>query len=178
MRFAFFFILFFTQCAWFTREPGRPPRIDGVAVADSLRSVYVQNIRNNSYGAAIHTRLTALLKSEIDRRGRFLQTRNKDEAKYRIYGEIIHYQITGNLVDTSYNHVSSEMSIVVKIEVQKAGAGSIELERDEIPVRIVFSGQIGIRENERTAQDRALRILAVRIAEEAERAWYYSLLKK
>lgn len=166
------------NCAYFLREPGRPPKIDGIPVRDSERSVYLQNFRNNTYAADLHTRLTQLLKSEIDKRGRFIQTRDKSLAKYRIYGEVVHYQLVGNLLTNDSTNISNEMTIVVKLDVQKAGGGSLEMERNEIPVRIIYSEQLGYRESENQAQLRALKILSVRIAEECERAWYYSLIKK
>jgi len=165
----------FAQCAALKKEPGRPPKINGEVVEDKDRYLFVQNFRNNSYGPGIHTRLTEMVKTAIDRRGRFLQTRDKLDSTYRLHGEIVHYQLVGNLVDSTYNHISREMTIIVKLEIHANGGKSLDLVRNEIPVRIVYSEQIGLRESETQAQNRALRILAARIAEESEQAWYHSL---
>lgn len=119
----------------------------------------------------VQTLLTELVRAEIDTRGRFLQTREKSIASYRLYGEVVHYQLVGNLLDQGGQSISREMTIIVRIELQKAGGQKIILERDEIPVRIIFSDQIGFRESESQAQARLLKIMAVRIAEETERGW-------
>lgn len=166
------------QCTYFTREPGNPPKIDGVPIPDEHRKIYIQNFRNNSYGMGVQTLLTELVRAEIDTRGRFLQTREKSIASYRLYGEVVHYQLVGNLLDQGGQSISREMTIIVRIELQKAGGQKIILERDEIPVRIVFSDQIGFRESESQAQARLLKIMAVRIAEETERGWYFSIAGK
>ncbi|PJZ68895.1 hypothetical protein CH373_08205 [Leptospira perolatii] len=170
--------LLLCSCTYLTREPGVPPKIDGVPIPDAKRTVYVQNFRNNSYGMGLHTQLTGLVRQEIDFRGRFLQTREKSGAAYRIYGEISHYQLVGALLDQGGQHLSREMLVVCRVELQKAGGERIPLERDEIPARIVYSDQIGFRESEAQAQTRLLRILAVRISEEMERAWYFSIAGK
>lgn len=166
---------FFFSCAYFTREPGRPPKINGIPISDEKRLVYVQNFRNNSYGPTLHTMLTRLVKEEINARGRFIQTRDKSNAQYRIYGEIAHYQLVGNIVDQAGQHISREMLVVVRLEIQKAGGEKLVLERNEIPGRVYYSEQIGFMETEEQAQTRLLRNLAIRIAEEAENAWYFSL---
>ncbi len=137
--------------------------------------VYVQNFRNNSYGPTLHTMLTRFVKDEINARGRFIQTRDKSNSQYRIYGEIAHYQLVGNIVDQAGQHISREMTVVVRIEMQKAGGEKLLLERDEIPGRVYYSEQIGFMETEEQAQTRLLRNLAIRIAEETEHAWYFSL---
>ncbi|EMJ97197.1 MULTISPECIES: LPS assembly lipoprotein LptE [unclassified Leptospira] len=166
------------SCTYLTREPGNPPKIDGIPIPDSKRTVYVQNFRNNSYGIAMHTTLSDLVKQEINYRGRFIQTREKSQAAYRIYGEISHYQQVGALLDQGGQQLSKEMFVVCKVELQKAGGEKIPLERTEIPARIIYSDQVGFMETESQAQTRLLKILAVRIAEEMERAWYYSIAGK
>ncbi|EMY78995.1 hypothetical protein LEP1GSC060_0803 [Leptospira weilii serovar Ranarum str. ICFT] len=168
----------FYHCTYFTREPRNPPKIDGVPIPDDQRRLYVQNFRNNSYGIGVQTLLTELVRSEIDTRGRFIQTREKSIAAYRLYGEVVHYQLVGNLLDQGGQSISREMSIIVRLELQKAGGQKIPLEREEIPVRIIFSDQIGFRESESQAQARLLKIMAIRIAEEMERAWYFSIAGK
>jgi hypothetical protein len=169
----------FLSCSYFTREPGRPPKIDGVAIPDNQRTVYIQNIKNASYAPMLHTRITQYLQSEIDRRGRFIQTRDKFKAAYRIYGEVTHYQLVGDLMDTGDQHLTSEMFAVCKIELQRADSGEkLLLERSEIPGRVFFSSQLGYRETESQAQDRMARVMAVKMAEELERAWYFSIAKK
>nr|WP_162141850.1 LPS assembly lipoprotein LptE [Leptospira inadai] len=165
-------------CAYFAREPGNPPKINGIPIPDSQRTVYVQNFRNNSYGIGLHTQLSDLVKQEINNRGRFIQTREKSLAAYRIYGEISHYQQVGALLDQGGQLLSREMLIICKVELQKAGGERIPLERSEIPARVIYSDQVGYIETEAQAQTRALRILSVRISEELERAWYYSISGK
>ncbi|PJZ55520.1 LPS assembly lipoprotein LptE [Leptospira barantonii] len=179
-RLAIFLIVILTtfNCAYFTREPRNPPKIDGVPIPDDQRRLYVQNFRNNSYGMGVQTLLTELVRSEIDSRGRFIQTREKSIAAYRLYGEIVHYQLVGNLLDQGGQSISREMLIIVRLELQKAGGQKITLEREEIPVRIIFSDQVGFRESESQAQARLLKIMAIRIAEEMERAWYFSIAGK
>jgi hypothetical protein len=172
-------VLFLSFCSLFHREPGRPPKIDGVVIPDAQRMIYVQNFRNSTYAPALHTILTQYLISEIDRRGRFIQTRDKYRAKYRVYGEVVHYQMVGNLMDTADQHISSEMFSVARIELQRVDTGErITLERSEIPGRAYFSRQLGYRETESQAQDRMARVMAVKMAEELERAWYFSIAKK
>ncbi|TGK33692.1 hypothetical protein EHQ12_14515 [Leptospira gomenensis] len=166
------------SCTYFTREPRNPPKIDGVPIPDEQRRLYVQNFRNNSYGMGVQTLLTELVRSEVDSRGRFLQTREKSLAAYRLYGEVVHYQLVGNLLDQGGQSISREMLIVVRLELQKAGGQKILLEREEIPVRIIYSDQVGFRESESQAQARLLRIMAIRISEEIERAWYFSIAGK
>ena len=180
MRRAWFFcFLVLWKCASFNQEPGRPPKINGVPIADSERYVYIQNFRNNSYAPGLHTKLTQYVKEEVDRRGRFLQTRDKFKSTYRIYGEIIHYQLIGNLMDQVGNQLSSEMFLVTKLEIQKADTGErLVLERDEIPGTVYFSPQLGYRESEEDAQDRLLRVMSIRIAEESEKAWYFFVRSK
>ncbi|TGK10260.1 hypothetical protein EHO60_10500 [Leptospira fletcheri] len=181
MRFLIFTLLlgfFLSGCSVFHREPGNPPKIDGIPIPDSQRTVYVQNFRNNSYGIALQTQLTDLVKQEINNRGRFIQTRDKSQAAYRIYGEISHYQQVGVLLDQGGQLLSKEMLIICKVELQKAGGERIRLERDEIPARVIYSDQVGYLETETQAQSRALRILSIRISEELERAWYYSISGK
>ncbi len=176
--FSFFFLLFFLSCTYFNREPGSPPKIDGIPIPDEKRTVYIQNFRNNSYGIGIHTLLSDLVKQEINYRGRFIQTREKSQAAYRIYGEISHYQQVGALLDQGGQQLSREMLVVCRIELQKAGGEKIPMERNEIPARVIYSDQVGFMESEGQAQARLLRILSVRIAEETERAWYYSIAGK
>ncbi|MBL0953311.1 MAG: hypothetical protein IBJ01_00910 [Leptospira sp.] len=172
------FLLFLTVsgCSFLFKEPGRPPKIDGVPVPDSKRLLYVQNVRNNTYSPGMHTRLTQMIMEEIDRRGRFITTREKTLAKYRLYAEIVHYQKVGDLMDLADQHITSELFVVTRVEIIEAETGvKIPMERSEIPGRVHFSTQIGYRESELEAQNRLLRVMALRIAEEAERAWYYSL---
>lgn len=166
-------------CTSIFKEPGRPPKVNGVAIHDAYRKIYIHNIHNDSYGTPVHTMLTQLVKAEIDRRGRFIQTRNKAEAAFRFYGSIVHYQKIGNILDTYGQQMSSEISVVVKLEIQEAGTGNkLLLERDEILARAYFSDQMGYRESEEQAQDRMLRNLAYRISEESENAWYYFVKEK
>ncbi|RHX77787.1 LPS assembly lipoprotein LptE [Leptospira yasudae] len=180
VRLAIFFTLLLSlvHCTYFTREPRNPPKIDGVPIPDDQRRLYVQNFRNNSYGMGIQTLLTELVRSEIDARGRFIQTREKSIAAYRLYGEVVHYQLVGNLLDQGGQSISREMLVIVRLELQRAGGQKITLEREEIPVRIIFSDQVGFRESENQAQARLLKIMAIRIAEEMERAWYFSIAGK
>ncbi|GBF49733.1 hypothetical protein LPTSP4_12520 [Leptospira ryugenii] len=164
------------SCSLFQREPGRPPKIKGVPIPDNARILYVQNVRNNTYGAGLHTRLTQMIQEEIDRRGRFLSTRDKTKATYRLYAEIVHYQKVGDLMDLADQHLSSELFMVTRLELVEANSGrKLALERNEVPGRAHFSTQLGYRESEEEAQNRLLRVTALRIAEESERAWYYSL---
>ena len=169
--FPYFILLFFIFCY---TEPTRNPKINGVQIPDRDRKLFVYNFRNNSYASGIHTDLTRELKREINRRSRFIQT-EKTNSNYTVSGEIVHYQLVGNLMDSANNHISSEMTVVVKIRLEKKGGGSIPLQRKEIPARVFFSGQIGFRESEDDAKYRAVRILSARIAREIETAWYYSL---
>lgn len=174
----FFATITLLHCSYFTREPGRPPKIEGVPIPDSQRTIYIQNLRNASYAPALHTRITQYLMAEIDRRGRFIQTRDKFKAAYRVYGEVIHYQLVGDLMDTGDQHLTSEMFSVCRMELQRADTGEkINLERDEVPGRVFFSRQLGYRESEAQAQDRMARVMAVKMAEELERAWYFSIAK-
>ncbi len=183
MFFRFFYLLvpllFLCQCAFWNREPGRPPKIDGVPISDEKRSLYIQNVRNNTYSAGIHTRLTQMIQEEIDRRGRFLTTRDKNKASYRLYAEIVHYQKVGDLVDLADQQLSSELFVVTRLELVQSESGlKLPLERNEIPGRVYFSPQLGYRESEIEAQNRLLRVMALRIAEETERSWYYSVAGK
>lgn len=164
------------QCSFWNREPGRPPKIAGVPITDGERLLYIQNVRNNTYSPGLHTRLTQLLLEEIDRRGRFLTTRDKGAAKYRLYAEIVHYQQVGDLMDLADQQLSSEIFTVTRVELVESATGrKIRLERNEIPGRVHYSTQLGYRESELEAQNRLLRVLALRIAEETERAWYVSI---
>ncbi|MBP9886705.1 MAG: hypothetical protein KBF93_10450 [Leptospiraceae bacterium] len=173
------FSLLFSSCAYFTKEPGRPPKVGTVLIADGYRKLYVHNFQNDSYGAAVHTTLTQLVKSEIDRRGRFIHTRDKSLSSFRLYGSVVHYQKVGNIVDAFGQHMSSEISIVVKLEIQESVSGDkITLERDEILARAYYSDQLGNRESEEQAQSRMLQNLAYRISEESENAWYYYVKEK
>ncbi len=176
--FIFFYFSFFS-CAYLLKEPGRPPKVNGVPVGEGYRKLYIQNFQNDSYGNAVHTMLTEYVKAEVDRRGRFIQTRNKAEAGFRLYGSVVHYQRIGNILDTMGQQMSSEISLVVKIEIQEVISGErIPLEREEILARAYFSDQVGYRESEEQAQSRMLRNLAYRIAEEGENAWYYFVREK
>lgn len=175
----FFVSLSFFSCAYFIKEPGRPPRVGTVLVSDSYRKLYIHNFQNDSYGHAVHTTLTQFVKAEVDRRGRFIHTRDKSSASFRLYGSVVHYQKVGNIVDAFGQHLSSEISLVVKLEIQEAVTGEkITLERDEILARAYFSDQLGDRESEEQAQARMLRNLAYRISEESENAWYYYVKEK
>ncbi|MCE9499697.1 MAG: hypothetical protein K8R21_04250, partial [Leptospira sp.] len=87
-------------------------------------------------------------------------------------------QTVGNLIDNAGQHISREILVVTKIELQKTGGEKILLERDEIPGTVYYSEQVGFRESEEQAQARLLRIMAVRISEETERAWYFSIAGK
>jgi len=171
-------VIFFSQCAIFFKEPGVPPKVNGVPISDSLRVLYVQNFQNNSYGPGLHTMVTQSVRAEIDRRGRFLQTRDKSQTYFKLYGSINHYQRIGNLLDLGNQQLSSEISVVVKLELQELGGERITLERDEILVRAYFSDQIGYRESEEQAQARLMNTLAMRISEEIENAWYFYVKKK
>lgn len=169
-------LLLSLNCAFWGREPGRPPKIDGVPIPDSERMVYIQNVRNNSYSPGMHTRLTQMIQEEVDRRGRFITTREKHLAKYRLYSEIVHYQQVGDLMDLADQQLTSELFVVTRIELVESATGKkLLMERNEIPGRVYYSTQLGYRESEVEAQNRLLRIMALRIAEEAERSWYYSL---
>jgi hypothetical protein len=173
-----FLVLSFSHCAIFFKEPGNPPKVNGVPVSDNLRVLYVQNIQNNSYGPGLHVMLTQALKSEIDRRGRFLQTREKSQSYFKLYGSINHYQRVGNLLDLGNQQLSSEIAVLVKLELQEQGGERVPLERDEIMVRAYFSDQIGYRESEEQAQLRLMNTLAIRISDEIENAWYYFIRQK
>lgn len=177
-RISYLLLLFFFNCAYFLKEPGVPPKVNGIPVSDNLRVLYVQNIQNNSYGPGLHTMLTQALKGEIDRRGRFIQTREKAQSYFKLYGSINHYQKIGNLLDLGNQQLSSEISVLVKIELQELGGERVTLERDEILVRAYFSDQIGYRESEEQAQARLMNTLAIRISEEIENAWYYYIKRK
>lgn len=169
----------FFSCAYLLKEPGRPPKVAGVLINDSYRKLYIHNLQNDSYGTAVHTTLTQLVKAEADRRGRFIQTRDKSEAGFRLYGSIVHYQKIGNIMDSFGQQISSEISVVVKLEIHEANSGErVPLERDEILARAYFSDQIGNRESEEQAQTRLLRNLSYRIVEESENAWYYFVREK
>jgi hypothetical protein len=175
----FYFILSCFSCAYFLKEPGRPPKVNGVVINDSYRKIYIHNIQNDSYGTPVHTTLTQMVKAEVDRRGRFIQTREKAQAGFRFYASVVHYQKIGNILDTFGQQMSSEISVVVKLEIQEAITGErLTLERDEILARAYFSEQLGIRESEEEAQARLLRNLAYRISEESENAWYYFVKEK
>jgi hypothetical protein len=167
------------NCAYLTREPGRPPKVKDVLVPDSLRKIYIQNIQNESYGEPVHLILTRQLKEEIDRRGRFIQTRDKAEARFRLYAAVTHYQKIGNILDSFGQQMSSEISLIVKYEIKEAGSEEkIRLERDEILIRAYYSEQLGYRESEEQAQTRMLKNLAYRVSEEAENAWYHYIKQK
>ncbi|TGL58077.1 hypothetical protein EHQ58_11845 [Leptospira ognonensis] len=172
-------LLFIARCSLFNREPGRPPKIDGVPISDEKRILYIQNVRNNTYAAGLHTRLTQMVIEEIDRRGRFITTRDKSKATYRLYGEIVHYQKVGDLMDLADQQLTSELFVVTRLELVQSDSGlKLPLERNEIPGRVYFSPQLGYRESEVEAQNRLLRVMALRIAEEAERSWYYAVAGK
>jgi hypothetical protein len=172
-------IFFASSCSLFQGEPGRPPKIDGVPISDIKRSLYIQNVRNNTYAPGIHTRLTQMIIEEIDRRGRFLTTRDKTKATYRLYAEIVHYQKVGDLVDLADQQLTSELFVVTRLELVESLSGNkLPMERNEVPGRVYFSPQLGYRESEVEAQNRLLRVMALRIAEEAERSWYFSISGK
>jgi hypothetical protein len=176
-NFALLLVLFFVQCSSFFKEPGRPPKINNVPIEDKYRKLYVQNIRNNSYGVNIHNKLTRILRVEIDRRGRFIQTRIRESAAYKLYGEVVHFQEIGNLLDPANQPISSEIFIVVKIDIIDTEGKKLLLERNQIPIRGYYSNQIGYKESLEMATERLLRNLAIRIAEETENAWYYEMLR-
>lgn len=177
-KFVSLLIFFIMNCAIIFKEPGNPPKIAGVQVNDNLRVMYVQNFQNNSYGPGLHIMLTQALRSEIDRRGRFIQTRDKSLSNFKLYGSVNHYQKIGNLLDLGNQQLSSEISVIVKIELQELGGERVPLERDEILVRAYFSDQLGYRESEEQAQSRLMNNLAIRISEEIENAWYYYIKQK
>lgn len=152
--------------------------MNGTRVDDSLRKIYVQNFQNNSYGPPLHVLLSQGVKSEIDRRGRFIQTRDKSQANYRLYGSINHYQRIGNIMDMGNQELSSEITVICRIELQEVGGERVPLERDELMIRGYFSDQLGYRESEEQAQARITRNLSIRISEEIETAWYDFIKKK
>lgn len=174
----FMLIVSLNNCAIFFKEPGVPPKVNGIPISDNLRVLYVQNFQNNSYGPGLHVMLTQAIKSEIDRRGRFLQTRDKSQSYFKLYGSINHYQKVGNLLDLGNQQLSSEITVVVKLELQELGGERITLERDEVMVRAYFSDQLGYRESEEQAQARLMNTLSIRISEEIENAWYYYVRQK
>lgn len=178
MRLKFSLIVFFFGCSLFQSEVGRPPKVGEKLIDERLRLLYLQNFQNDSYAPAFHTMLTRSLQSEIDRRGRFLQTRDKSLAQFRLYGRILHYQKIGNLLDAGNQQLSSEISVIVKLDLQEIGGFSIPLEREEILGRVYFSDQLGYRESEEQAQARLANILAVRISKELENAWYFYVKEK
>lgn len=171
----FFLVL---GCSLFNKEPGRPPKVGEKVIEERLRLLYVQNFQNDSYGPALHTMLTQSVKSEIDRRGRFIQTRDKSVSAFRLYGKVIHFQRIGNLLDMGNQEVSSEISAIVRLELQEAGGERLPLERDEILARAYFSDQVGYRETEEQAQARLMNNLAIRISQEMENAWYFHVKEK
>ena len=171
-------LLELSNCAIFFKEPGVPPKVNGVPISDNLRVLYIQNFQNNSYGPGLHIMLTQALKSEVDRRGRFIQTREKSQSYFKLYGSINHYQKVGNLLDLGNQQLSSEITVVAKLELQELGGERITLERDEIMVRAYFSDQLGYRESEEQAQARLMNTLSIRISEEIENAWYYYIQQK
>ncbi|MCP5498952.1 MAG: hypothetical protein H7A25_03560 [Leptospiraceae bacterium] len=172
------FIISLSSCAFLQKEPGRPPKIENRPIPDEMRTLYVQNIRNNSYAGAVHVMLGRYLKEEVDRRGRFIQTRSKERARFRLYGEVVHYQEIGNLMDSANRNISAELTVIVKVELQEAGGEKIILPRNEIPARAYYSNQIGYKESEEQAQSRMLKNLAIRIISEVEEGWYNEMLRK
>jgi hypothetical protein len=177
-KFIVLFILLNINCTYLIKEPGSPPKINGEAIGDNYRKIYIQNFHNNSYGPALHVMLTQLLKSEVDRRGRFIQTRDKSDATFKLYGSINHYQRVGNLLDLGNQELSSEITVICKIELQETGGERLTLERDEIMLRGYFSDQLGYRESEEQAQARLMRNMSIRISEEIESAWYEHIKTK
>ena len=177
-RFILCIFLLNSQCSYFVKEPRNPPSVNGERVPDSIRKLYIQNFQNNSYGPSLHVMLTQSLKTEVDRRGRFMQTRDKAESGFRLYGSINHYQKIGNLMDLGNQELSSEITIICKMELQEVGGERVPLERDEIMMRGYFSDQLGYRESEEQAQARLMRNLSIRISEEIENAWYMYIKNK
>lgn len=179
MKFSVYIFCFFIfwNCSYLWKEPGRPPKINGIPIKDELRKVYVHNFRNDSYSSRINTTLTRLVKEEVDRRGRFLQTREKNQANYRIYGEIVHFQEAGILLDPMNQDISSEIMVIVKIEIQQAGGYALILPRNELMGSAYYSTQIGFRETQDQAIGRILKTLAIRIVEECEDAWYREMVR-
>lgn len=180
IKLIFIFILYIVleSCAIFQSEVGRPPKVGEKLVEDRLRLIYIQNFQNDSYAPAFHTMLTRAIQTEIDRRGRFIQTRDKSLAQFRLYGRILHYQKIGNLLDAGNQELSSEISVVVKLDLQELGGISVPLEREEILGRAYYSDQLGYRESEEQAQARVANILAMRISKELENAWYFYIKEK
>ncbi|MCX7999644.1 MAG: LPS assembly lipoprotein LptE [Leptospiraceae bacterium] len=178
MKWIFSFIFLFLECSLFQSEVGRPPQVGDKIIEERLRLLYVQNFQNDSYAPAFHTMFTRALQTEIDRRGRFLQIRDKSLAQFRLYGKILHYQKIGNLLDAGNQQLSSEISVIVKLDLQEAGGFSIPLEREEVLGRVYFSDQLGYRESEEQAQARLANILAMRISKELENAWYLYVKEK
>lgn len=172
------FWLLSSGCSYLTREPGRPPRIDGAVVRERLRKVYVANFTNNSYAPSLHTMLSRYVKMEVDRRGRLLQTRERGQAQYILRGEIVHYQRIGSLMDNANRQVSSEVLIIVKVDLIGKDGYKVVLPRNEIPARGYYSTQMGYRETEEQAQSRILSNLAIRLVEEVEEGWYSEILRK
>ena len=81
-------------------------------------------------------------------------------------------------MDLGNQQLSSEIAVLVKLELQEQGGERVPLERDEIMVRAYFSDQIGYRESEEQAQLRLMNTLAIRISDEIENAWYYFIRQK
>jgi hypothetical protein len=191
MAFIFFCLIYFLKamcyliigflflgCSSLSKEPGRPPKVGEKIIEDRLRLLYIHNFQNDSYAPALHTMLTQVLKAEVDRRGRFIQTRDKSLAMYRLYGKVIHFQRIGNLLDMGNQEMSSEITAVIRLELQEVGGERLTLERDEILGRVYFSDQLGYRETEEQAQARLVNNLAIRICQEMENAWYYHVKEK
>ncbi len=168
----------FFSCFLFQQGVGRPPKVGEKQIEDRLRVLYIHNFQNDSYAPGFHTMITRALQLEIDRRGRLLQTRDKSLAQFRLYGRVLHYQKIGNLLDAGNQQMSSEISVIVRLDLQEVGGVSIPLERNEVLGRVYFSDQIGYRESEEQAQNRLANILSMRISKELENAWYFYVKEK
>lgn len=129
------------------------------------RSVFLYNFTNQSFQPDVNTELTDHLRNELSRRGNFIPKKTREEAAWLLYGEVVAYRKEGRMFDNYRNAIRYELVIIAKVKLRRNTNANIEIVNGvEILANTQYSAKEGFVEEEFTARQRVLRILAEKIA--------------
>jgi len=141
------------------------PEINLKSIPEADRTLFIHNFTNASFDPDVNIELADEMRRETERRGNFIQTKERQQAKYWLFGEITVYRKEGRMFDNYRTPIRFELIVAARVRLQKNSASgeSDLLLSDEIAASGDYSDKEGYIETEQSARSRVLRMLATRI---------------
>ena len=153
------------HCAFFRAIDLRP-------YPPAERSLFLQNIRNETFQADANLELTEWVRRELHRRGNFLIARERSGARLILSGNLEVYRREGRMLDDYRNPVRYELILAARMHLRRLDSGGqSEIGQELLAASVEYSELEGYVETEHTARQRALQLLAARIANFAEQSF-------